>query len=69
MQREMQLALPRFPPRPERPPALSYFRGISLPLTRFRLPPRGNPFRGWTIFMGDDGDRCGNSGRRGGSAG
>lgn len=46
----------------------SYFRGFFTSRSRFRLPPRRNPFRGWTIFMGDDGDTSGNSGRRGGSA-
>lgn len=46
----------------------SYFRGFLTSHSRFRLPPRRNPFRGWTIFMGDGGDTSGNSGRRGGSA-
>lgn len=46
----------------------SYFRGFLTSRSWFRLPPRRNPFRGWTIFMGDGGDTSGNSGRRGGSA-
>lgn len=34
----------------------SYFRGFLTSRSWFRLPPRRNPFRGWTIFMGDGGD-------------
>lgn len=37
---------------------------VSLSLGSARPPPRKNPFRGWTIFMVDSGDRSGNSGCR-----
>lgn len=41
----------------------SSFRGFLTSRSWFRLPLRRNPFRGWTIFMGDGEDTSGNSGR------